>query len=909
MANSAIGKIIRFERIYNRKKDAKTTYVMAISYYLGYAISGQRDLLHKANFVLSQANFSADLSLSFLRCFIAYEAENFELLEELLGRLRPRRNAMKSHQPTFFAYYLYFDCLLALTQRKDRAANKHLRNLRDLCAGEQVQGADLLLANLSLTFGDFGAAFAHLHRAYKKGDRSPLFFVCLARTFGEARPGGADGKLLLPLVLWALNTGCYIDGIITQNQHLAENMLRRRPKVAEALYTISPLDWILHIIATSRMINNDISERAFYYYKEAEIRQLYFPQLYDFLLRSAHKNGIEDISGYSLAQFLRTETNIPAELLPFVYHLVLKGALGAHHDEIMARLKPEILRFACECLDNRLYGKYYYSMYKFLMDVHVTDVGAAKVARKYLDMADEIIKNLLFMWEIQIFDPNVKRVLIREDYKKDEVVYEPKDGRLRVNMWSPRAKITCFDESMRNIIESKITTMRLIENADLELCRRLFAQGFHTPELLIFLASHHINAANEQLSHEAIAVFDKVRKIGINRAFARLINAALGNHYARQEDFVKAVAYFKDLDDSAINKNYLEQMLKAYINAKDFAHAARLITRNPYDFADKSLFGALKQMSPQIAGLGVKRGLAAAVANMLVRGWFDADLLNIVLEFYAAPLVKWVDLAKSLSNLGIFEPKLHTKILEIAIQTRNSGKNVQDVFVQMAEKAATAPIIADFAHYLSYEILTNGTIPKQPVVNILEEIYITTGDAILGYALAHIYIGGGGLNTEKSREILAKVLNIAAQDNIIFPIFKEIKDKSLILSYIEKNRPFCHRARAGDDVALHFRIGQKGDFIRIPMRYLAFGLYLCHIPHFYGEEIEFYYSQSRAAGSITTAPAKITNNIAHILEKSGDLYYTINNALLYEQMFKYEQVEEIVTAQLAKKAGIRAKIM
>jgi hypothetical protein len=51
------------------------------------------------------------------------------------------------------------------------------------------------------------------------------------------------------------------------------------------------------------------------------------------------------------------------------------------------------------------------------------------------------------------------------------------------------------------------------------------------------------------------------------------------------------------------------------------------------------------------------------------------------------------------------------------------------------------------------------------------------------------------------------------------------------------------------------------------------------------------------------------NNLPHMLEKSGDLYYTINNALVYEQMFKYEQVEEIVTAQLAKKAGIRAKMM
>ncbi|MCL2854819.1 MAG: DUF5717 family protein [Defluviitaleaceae bacterium] len=905
MANRAIGKILRFERIYNRRRDAKSTHAMALTYYMGYGISGQRDLLHKANFVLQTADFSADLGLAFMRCFIACEMENFDLIDEVLNSMKSRRNAMKNHEPAYYAHYLYFTCFYALAKGKERAASKQYRALVDYCKQMEVHEGRLLLANLSLMMGNHATAFSYLHKAYKNGENSPLFFICLARAFGEAKPAGEAGDLLLPLILWALNSGCYINDIISGNEMLAENLLRRRPKVAEALYKAHPANWTLHIIVTARMIDNDLSNTAFTYYREAEARQVHFPQLYDFLLRSAHKNGNEDISGYALAQYIQQEGEITPEMRPFVYHLVVQGRLGGRHDEIMGQIVGDIWNFACLSLENHLYGKYYYSLYKFMVDTRISG-GRLPVERKYVAAAEEVIKNLLFAYEIVVDDPRAGRILVQEDFKRGQEALPLKDGRVRANLWSPNVRITCFDPALRNIIDSRHTLTKLVENVSFEMCLWFYEQNHHSLEILIFLADYYMKM--EHMSDKAVKIYDKaVKAAGVSRNFVRMINAAMGNHFAQNKDFVRAVEYFKGLDETSVNKKYLEQMLTAYLNAEEFGRAAGLLARWAHEIGDKTLFAALKQLAPHMEKLDSKKGMAKAAADLIVRGWHDKVLMKMVLAHHTAPLSGWVELAKTLSNLGVFEEELLVSIIDTAILAKNCHKGVQGIFAELAVRFPKSPILQDFALYLCYEIIMGDLIPEATAIEVLESFVKEDGLQILTFALAHVYIRGGA-NRPKSKEILTSALTLAQDADIIFPIFKEIKDKQMILTYIDKNTAFAHRSHSGHACTLHYRAG-LGEFSQIPMTYVAFGLWLAHIPHFYGEEIEYYFAETRGSGSVKTTPAKTTNNTPHLLEKGGDLYYTINNALIYEQMFKYEKVEEIVTARLAEKPAIRAKIM
>ncbi|MCL2377452.1 MAG: DUF5717 family protein, partial [Defluviitaleaceae bacterium] len=217
-------------------------------------------------------------------------------------------------------------------------------------------------------------------------------------------------------------------------------------------------------------------------------------------------------------------------------------------------------------------------------------------------------------------------------------------------------------------------------------------------------------------------------------------------------------------------------------------------------------------------------------------------------------------------------------------------------------------ILKDFAVYMSYEIIVNSLTPEYDAIYAMEKVFVATGEEFLAYGLAHVYIKNS-VATASSADILRRALEATLAADIIWPIFKEIKDKNYILPYIEKNMPFLHRGKAGQVISFHYRVAGEADFVEVPMKYLCFGLYACHVPHFYGEELEYYFKETIGASSVTTQPAKIENNRSHILEKPADLYYIINSALVYERIFRYDTVEEIVAERLMEKDTPRAKLL
>jgi len=910
MANPTIKKIIAYEKVYNSNKSYGTAFVMATRYYMGYVISGQRDFLHKANFVAQAHANVADVPMVFLRIQLACEMGHFDAAEDLLASLRPYRNAMKSQDATLYAHYLYFTCVLTIARGKERAANKRYRALRDYCKERRPACGYLLLAAANGSFGAYNDGLEYLLAAHKSGDTSPFFYICLARTLENTQPQGMQAALLLPLIRWSFSSGYHIGGIIARNQSLAEDILRRYPAEGEKLYAIYPLDWILFIVCTRRMISNDLSPAAFGYYKEAEARQIHFPQLYDFLMRAAHKNGIEDISRYSLAQYLKIGT-APIEMLPFVYHLVLKKEHGGKNKEFLEKIKDDIIQCAYYAAENRMYGRYYYSLYRFLLQAAI---GGDKIEKRVLEFAEQTLKNLLFAYEISFDDEKpgagVEKMLVQEIHMSSEALYDVKGERIRINLCNNDAKIICFDENFRNIIDCKPKVQKLVENVDVTILSYFFDRGLKIPELLINLCLHHMEMAD--MTTASIKIFEQAVANGqISGSFKMQARVVLGNFYAKNHNYPRAVQYYDHVDESRVAPKHLEQMLLTYIHAGEMGLAKRLVARAGGHIADKNLFAAIKRISaasPQ-GGTGSK-ALAALAYEQLLRGWHDRAMLGLVLDNHVTGLTDWIELARSLAAMGEAEAGLYTKILEIAIRTRSgAGKSVQGIFAKMVELSADSDIARDFAAYLSYEIIIGGLVPEYDAIYAMEKL-CGSDDDFIAYGLAHVYIKNS-VTTANSQEILRRATVLARDADIIWPVFKEIRDKNLILPYIEKNMPFVYRGRAGHTVSMHYKAAGDADYTEVPMKYLRFGMFVCYIPLFYGEELEYYYKEAITghSSSITTVPTKIANNRPHLLEKTADLYYIINSALVFEQMFKYDKVEEIVTERLAEKEPPRAKLI
>jgi hypothetical protein len=346
-------------------------------------------------------------------------------------------------------------------------------------------------------------------------------------------------------------------------------------------------------------------------------------------------------------------------------------------------------------------------------------------------------------------------------------------------------------------------------------------------------------------------------------------------------------------------------MLMAYVNGRDYDKAVHLIIKKAECISDRGLFYALKQI---ITVGKYNKDIADVAYELTLKSWYDKVLTGIVFQHYNGSLEEWQALSKALSAMSVTEQALDEIILKNALWMHVFDKGSQNVFRRMHEMNPENPLIADYAALCAYEIIIKGTKPEYETIELLEKIYERGKDRMIAYALSHVYIQND-IATFRSEEIIKEAIGFAEKDRVIFPIFKSVKDKTLLSAYIESNQPFIYRGLPGRTVKLYYKADYATGFKVRMMHYVKFGLYFASIPSFYGETITYYFSEEMETGSITTKQEETENKNMRLSEDGKNPYYAINNALIYEQLFKYDMVEQIITERLKEKPRIKGWII
>ena len=112
---------------------------------------------------------------------------------------------------------------------------------------------------------------------------------------------------------------------------------------------------------------------------------------------------------------------------------------------------------------------------------------------------------------------------------------------------------------------------------------------------------------------------------------------------------------------------------------------------------------------------------------------------------------------------------------------------------------------------------------------------------------------------------------------------------------------------------LQYRVGDEQNYRAVPMRYLRFGLYLASVPLFYGEKVAYCFSEEMPTGSISTQEQTIENDALFLNEGDGeghdDMFFAVNNAIIYQHMFKHEQAEKIVNELVKNVRSVRSGLI
>ena len=899
-----------FEERHARRPSVRMAVGLALREWLAYSVAAvpePREHLHRANHtVLSILRKNpSDMRLFWLGTFFAIELGHFDKANEMLDNAYAYRSYYRSNQPLNYQLLHFLYAYLEIKQKRAKSARKHMKNLSG-----KGSVYDLMMGILHLAFYEYEEAYRCLLSSHDGGCRSVFLYNALFNYYRTATRSSIslrESHLLLHTVHWALNHGADVEDIIVVYQ---DDLLQGgHIELAERIYRQFPNPWILKELCAHYMAIPDYGQRAYGYYRDAERRQVFLPNLQYFLVRAAFENGSERIHHYTMAQFLRKpDGDIP--LLVYVYHLLLTDP-GL--SDLAADRAKEILQMAAHCLQNEVRSRYANSLYYFFwLKCNEMEISGNDVAK-----AEEILLDDLCKFEVVDTSRTVRHLYVNEWEKRGIAEYDfPAEGILIVDAVGSGFRYTGFSRGRARVLDERLEIRRQVAMAGLALYRHFYMQGKKDFEIVAYLAKSYMQLQHRDDFRENREDADLLTEIletvmadkRSSKAFKTQCSVALGQIHYYRGHFELALEYYGKADENALDDDFLEHMLTAYVRQSAFGRAAGLVERKGHRMKDRTLFNAIRPLAaPEHSQW--HSAIAKSAYQLLLRSRYDKALLEVVLANFAGTQSQWLDLGLALSAVSVHEPRLDEIILKNAVWAHHFDEGSQRVFIRMAALSSESYEKADkdFIYYAVYEMIIGKARPLPETIAILEKICLEGhGGRLLAYGLAHMYLGHG-ISSAHSEAIIRAALSFQEESGIFFPIFKG--SKRISSTYIEKYRPFLYRALPGKDVRLYYKVAGEEEWRIQPMAYWRFGLYLTRIPHFYNETLAYYYSEELPTGSITTREDEVHNTEMHLDESQTDPFFIINNATIYEQMFRYEQVEEIIGTLVKDVRAVRSRLM
>ena len=900
-------RIKNFEDRFLHQPTVRIAVGLALSAWRTYAVASvpdPREYLHRANhsvLTVLRKNES-DLRLFWLGIYFAIELGHYDKANEMLDNAYSYRSFYKNNQPLNYKILHFLYAYLEIKQKRAKSAKKHMKTLEN---SSKVPALDaqhqLMMGMLHLGFYEYEEAYLCLSSSYEGGCRSPFLFATLFNYYRTATKAQTHIKssLLLQTVQWALNHGADVEDIVVVYQD--EILQSSQIELAERIYRQFPNQWILKELCTHYMQIPDYSEKAYAYYRDAERRQVYLPNLSYFLIRSAFENGSERIHHYTMTQYLR-KSDGDIYLLVYVYHLLLTDP-GL--SDLAANKANEILKMAVHCLKSDIRGRHANSLYHFLW-IKFKELNMKK--GRDITKAEEILQDDLCKFEV--IDPtNTVRYLYVNEWERQGIIeYEfPKDGSpLVIEAVGSGFRYMGLGAGRTKVLDVRLEIRRRVASAGANLYRYFYEMGDTRFEVRAYLAK---SKEAEVDILQTILTGDTA-----SAALKTQASVALGQLHFSKGNLPLALECYANADENALDNDLLEHMLTAYTQQGVHKEAAGLIERKGHRMSDKVLFNAMRPLStPECAKW--HPAITNMAYNLLIRTRYDKNMLDVVLNHFVGTQEEWLSLSQALNSVSVEDLRLDEIILKNAVWAHHFDEGTQRIFARanindVKENSAKK----DFIYYAIYEMIIKGTKPLGEAITALEKFYDEyTNDPLLAYGLSHFYLGHN-ISTAKSDGILQSALLSQKEDQILFPLFK--RSKKLASTYIEKYQPFMYKTLPGKDVWLYYKVDGEEEWRSIPMEYWMFGLYLARVPHFYNENITYYFSEELATGSIATREEEVHNKEMFLFEDGekvddtqNDTFFTINNATIYEQMFRYEQVEEIIGGLVKDTKNVRSKLM
>ncbi len=880
--------INNIEKQYNNKKTKKRLILLLNRYYLGFLTMDKIEYLNKAyNCCAEHLNKNkSDFDILLAILFFSISIGDKEKIDYFNNNVSKYKKYLKNNDQEKYTFYLFLQGFIKAKKGSIRGVKKYIKALEGIDNNEAIMyiiflkiliddlDRDILLSIENIKNNSFWKNIIF----YNIFEKNSKFISFEKETFKN-------------YIKWALYNGVNIEKSMFRYENsivlqFNEDLFNKK------IYKEYSLDFILTKICEAYLNNNIHTKLSYFFFKEAINRQISLPKLNSSYIKACYKNNMEDIGVYPIKQFLK-DSNIDLEIMCFIYHIILSDKKYA---DLVLEYKEKILQYGAYFLEKGCMGKYYYTIYKYMLDFIPERTIEEK---KIMDM---LYPNN-FLYEVYIEDNNAKVLLIK-DYELDTLKeYKIENNKAIINASSTNFYYYVFSQDKKDLLKSNIKINRFVQGVNGKYFYRFYKAGYDDKFTLINTVKYYLKYDN--LDSEKISLLQNVLSINdISISFKMQILLAIGNINFYNKNYELATDYYKKVLEKYINDKYIDNIIKAYIICKEYDKSIEIIKKKAHILDDDTLFYAIKTISEEEK---YDKDIAIFAYELLLRSKIDNLFIDIVLKNYKGGLKEWIELRKSLENIGILKKEIDEHILKLTIYTNSINSYSEKVFIKLYEEDIDNEIIEYFLNYCMYVAFNGNYIFSDDILYIMEYIFKETNDSMIGYALGHIYLKGD-YNLENKYSIFEKIIKNMEKEQIGFKIFENNKDKFKNFSYLYKNKPFIYNTSPNKDVYLYYKNINQDKFFSIKMKYFKFGMYITTLPIFYGEDIEYYFVENMENGNISTKRFFTTNNKKTIFD-IDDEYFKINNAFIHTYEGKYSEAHKVIEQLILRDYNLKGKIL
>jgi len=860
-----------------------------------------RTFLQRANHAVIAAHRKnlVHIRLYALAIFIAIETAHYDSANEMLDKAMSYKSFLRNNEPLFYGALCFLYAYLELNQRRIRSAKKYRNALADHIKNAPPSPFyNVMQGLLHLAANEFHDANKFLDAAFEENVRSIFLYEGLFRFYKNftREINANNAKNILPVLIYAAERGAQIGDLAAKFSEQLSAAIKSAPEAGEKLYELSNYPPLLKDICSVRIAKNDMSPEAFAYYRDAEKKQIYTPELFGALIRAAYENNSQRINHYPVKKFLHAQKELSdLNFAVYIYHFLLTDPTFS---DLLFDFREKILELGARYLEKKIRGREANSVYYFLWRSF-----RAKNLPETIQI-EEILRDYVTLFEMRAPE-KVKFVYVTEPEKRGMKVHEISGFVTIIEAVNADAKFTCLGAGQREILDEKIVVTPMIGGSSPDLYLHFFEKGDRRFNLLAYLANYFLRA--EKIEREAAPIFEAILKEKIiSKPYKMRILVALGRLHYDEMNFEKALKCYGEVDESVIQNDFLEQILNVYLQTKEYTRAAKLICAKHKNISGEILFGAMEKFLENAENSRVfsDSTLSEVAYNLLAENFFSEELLDFVLKNHNASYTEWANLSQVIDEDNRTAFALDAKVLESALCMASFDKHAQKAFVRLYSRAEIyGEILEKFTELATFEMLANQSRPSYDVLTILEKNY-TERNVLLAWALATVYLRYN-ITTFKSEKIIRFAILASENEGILFPVFKEAASAN---PFVEKFQPFLYRSLPEKNCKLYYKIDGK-EYASLAMQYVRYGLYVAIVPMFYNESFTYFFSEESATGSVTTKELSVTNAKPFLCENSADEYFVINNAIIYEQMFKHDRVEKLISKLVKDIAPVRARIL